>query len=95
MPVLRHDHDVNEGDPRLAARHIVDRVADRRKNKLPPFHWFRNILKRPTWYVEVVENMEQQNPLLKLLDAPTFFELYRIHLQNEQPSGRLHPSRKD
>ena len=84
MPVLRHDHDVNEGDPQRAAQHIVDRVADRRKNDLPPFHWFRNILKSPTWYVEVVKQMQQRNPKLELLDAPTFFELYRIHLQNTQ-----------
>ncbi|MEO2045974.1 MAG: hypothetical protein ABGX16_05310 [Pirellulales bacterium] len=89
MPVLRHDHDVNEGDPRQATRHIVERVAERRKNELPPFHWFRNILKSPTWYVEVAEQMQEQNPQLELLDAPTFFELYRIYLQNEQQFNRL------
>src|SRR5210317_138384 len=48
MPVLRHDHDVNEGNPRQAARHIVNRVAQRRRDGHPPFHWFRNILKTPT-----------------------------------------------
>jgi hypothetical protein len=82
MPVLRHDHDVNEHRPLQAAQHVVGRVAERRKAGLPPFHWFRNILKRPTWYVEVVDHMHELNPQLELLDAPTFFELYRIYLQN-------------
>jgi hypothetical protein len=81
MPILRHDHDVNEGDPTEAARHVVRRIADRRREGHPPFHWFRNILKSPTWYVQVVEQMKQLDPKVELLDAPTFFELYRIHLQ--------------
>lgn len=84
MPILRHDHDVNEGNPSDAARHVVDRIAQRRKHGLPPFHWFRNILKSPTWYVRVVERMEELNPKAELLDAPTFFELYRIYLQEEE-----------
>ena len=86
MPVLRHDHDVNEANPRQAARHIVNRIAERRKNGHPPFHWFRNILKTPTWYVEVVNQMQEQNPKLELLDAPTFFELLRIHLRQPDPA---------
>ncbi len=84
MPILRHDHDVNEGNPSDAARHVVNRIAQRRKERHPPFHWFRSILKSPTWYVRVVEGMEGLNPKVELLDAPTFFELYRIHLQGEE-----------
>jgi len=83
MPVLRFDHDVNEGDPAAAARHVMDRVTQRRREGLPPFHWFRNILKRPSWYVEVVDEIEKLDPDVELLDAPTFFELYRIYLQNQ------------
>jgi hypothetical protein len=86
MPILRHDHDVNESNPVDAARHVVERIAQRRQEGLQPFHWFRNILKSPTWYVRVVEQMEQLNPKVELLDAPTFFELYRIHLQANEPS---------
>lgn len=84
MPILRHDHDVNEGDPGDAARHVVDRIARRRREGLPPFHWFRNILKSPTWYVEVVDRMKELDPKVELLDAPTFFELYRIHLEEHE-----------
>ena len=83
MPILRHDHDVNEGNPHDAARHVVDRIAQRRRESYSPFHWFRNILKSPTWYAETVDRMHELNPNVELLDGPTFFELYRIHLQNE------------
>lgn len=84
MPILRHDHDINEGNPADAARHVVHRIAQRRQEGHPPFHWFRNILKSPTWYVRVVEQMKEMNPKVELLDAPTFFELYRIHLQADE-----------
>jgi GxGYxYP putative glycoside hydrolase C-terminal domain/GxGYxYP_N second domain/GxGYxYP_N 1st domain len=88
MPVLRFDHDINEGNPADAARHVVERVARRRAEGLAPFHWFRNILKTPTWYVKTHETIKQMNPKIELLDAPTFFELYRIHLENREPSTR-------
>ena len=61
----------------------MDRVTQRKREGLPPFHWFRNILKRPSWYVDVVEEIEKLDPNVELLDAPTFFELYRIYLQNQ------------
>ncbi|MCD6174415.1 MAG: hypothetical protein J7K65_01435 [Planctomycetes bacterium] len=78
LPVLRSDWDINDKDPIEAAKKVVKRV-----NKHPiPFHWFRNILQTPSWYVEVNENIKKINPQIKLLDAPTFFELYRIYLKN-------------
>jgi hypothetical protein len=52
----------------------------------PPFHWFRNILKTPTWYVKTYDQIKEMNPKIELLDAPTFFELYRIYLQNQRAS---------
>lgn len=87
MPVLRADADVNETNPNEAAKHILGRVKDRPI----PFHWFRNILKSPTWYVQVVEELNQQDPSVELLDAPTFFELYRIWLKNnpEAAQGKI------
>lgn len=77
MPVLRADYDINDPDPRKAAAMIAERVAKRPV----PFHWFRNILKTPSWYVKVMEEVHQANPDIELLDAPTFFELYRIYLE--------------
>ncbi len=83
MPVLRHDHDINEGDPKVVDQHVVTRIADCRKEGMPPFHWFRNILKSPAWYVQTYDHVQKLNPNIELLDAPTFFELYRIYLQNQ------------
>jgi len=76
MPVLRSDDDVTEDNPNDAAKHVLSRVKDRSI----PFHWFRNILKTPTWYMNVVGEITRLYPTIELLDAPTFFELYRIWL---------------
>lgn len=77
MPVLRADHDINQGNPADAAEMVLRRVEDRALR----FHWFRNILKSPNWYVRVIEEIEARAPHIELLDAPTFFELLRIHLR--------------
>lgn len=85
MPILRSDHDVNESDPKAAARHLVDRIHARPL----PFHWFRNILKSPGWYVEVMKEVKRLDPSIELLDAPAFFELYRRWLrENPDHAGR-------
>ncbi|MBK5194886.1 MAG: hypothetical protein JJE08_02470 [Proteiniphilum sp.] len=86
MPVLRSDEDIQQ-NPKEAAQRIVQRVSDRPI----PFHWFRNILKTPDWYVEVTDELEKINPDIELLDAPTFFELYRIWLQQnpDAANGRI------
>ncbi len=81
MPVLRSDADVNE-DPAQAAKIIVDRVHKRGI----PFHWFRNILKSPTWYVQVMNEVKKLDPNIELLTAPDFFELYRTYLK-ENPNA--------
>ncbi|WP_217452248.1 hypothetical protein [Mucilaginibacter humi] len=67
MPVMRSDADVNE-DPVTAARIIYDRIQ---KRKIP-FHWFRNILKSPSWYVQVVAELKKLDPKIELLTAPDF-----------------------
>lgn len=74
MPILRSDDNVVEDDPKMAAEHVLERV----KVRPIPFHWFRNILKTPTWYMNVTEEIKNTNPDVELLDVPTFFELYRI-----------------
>ena len=76
MPVLRSDL-INNNDPAEAAKIIVNRV----KERPVPFHWFRNILKTPSWYAEVVNQIKKLDPTIELLDAPTFFELYRLWLK--------------
>ena len=78
MPVIRADLDINDDDPKVAAGRIVKRVKER---SALPFHWFRNILKQPTWYCEVMDEVKTQDENIVLLDAPAFFELLRIYLK--------------
>ena len=78
MPVLKSVWDVNSYDTKIAAATILDQVE---KRPTIPFHWFRTILKSPTWHLKVASELEAQNSNLELLDAPTFFELYRIYLE--------------
>jgi hypothetical protein len=80
MPVLRSDYDLVSNNPKEAANVALQRIR-LRENEIR-FHWFRHILKSPTWQVEVIEEMQRLDPKIELLDAPTFFELLRIDLQN-------------
>ncbi len=77
MPVLRADSDINHSDPKQAANQIFNRIQERQI----PFHWFRNILKSPEWYVQVVEELKRLDPDIVLVDAPVFFETYRFFLK--------------
>lgn len=82
MPVLRSDEDIQQ-EPKEAALRIAQRVEERPI----PFHWFRNILKTPGWYLETMKELKKVNPNIELLDAPTFFELYRIWLKQNQDAA--------
>ena len=86
MPVLRADEDINQ-DPKAAAERLVMRVH----NRPVPFHWFRNILKTPTWYVQLMDEVKKLDPDIELLPAPVFFELYRIYLEQtpEAAQGKI------
>jgi hypothetical protein len=81
MPVLRFGPDVNDGNPTTAARKIAAYAARHRAEGGPPFLWVRNILKRPSWYVQVVAALRASHPEIELVDGPTVFELYKRHLQ--------------
>ncbi|MEI7422297.1 MAG: GxGYxYP domain-containing protein [Prolixibacteraceae bacterium] len=81
MPVLRSDQDIQQ-NPKEASIRIEERINARKI----PFHWFRSILKTPSWYVELMGEIQNINPKIELLDAPTFFELYRIWLR-ENPDA--------
>jgi hypothetical protein len=82
MPMLRSVYDLVSNDPKVAAG-VVMRHVRHRENETR-FHWFRHILKTPTWQVGVVEELKQLDPKVELLDAPTFIELLRIDLKNRQ-----------
>lgn len=76
MPVLRSDYDIVDNDPIKATDVILDRIAARPIK----FHWFRAILKSPSWYTAINEELQKRNANVEILDAPTFFELYRLYL---------------
>lgn len=76
MPVIRADYDLGD-DAAKAAGTIYERTKVRKL----PFSWFRAILKSPDWYIKAYEGARAHNPKIELLDAPTFFELYRVYLE--------------
>lgn len=87
MPILKSDEDVNQENPKEAAKIILNRI----ENRPLRFHWFRNILKTPTWYVAVVDEVSKLNPNAVLLDGPTFFSLYKKYLleNRDAANGKL------
>jgi hypothetical protein len=83
MPVLRADYDLGDAADK-AANIILERV----KVRQVPFHWFRAILKSPDWYIQVYDRVRASNPKVELLDAPTFFELYRVYLETTPAAAK-------
>lgn len=84
MPVIRADVDLVDQDYRKAADVIMQRV-----DKRPvPFHWFRAILKSPSWYKGINDELKRRQTNIELLDAPTFFELYRIYLKQHPDAAK-------
>ena len=49
-----------------------------------PFYWIRTILKSPTWHKGVKEYIEAKSPNYVVLDAPSYFELLRCYLEQNQ-----------
>ncbi len=86
MPVMKADFDLPD-DPVKAGAIIAERV----KVRALPFHWFRAVIKTPDWYAKVYEQARTLHPQLELLDAPTFFELYRRYLEQtpDAAAGRI------
>lgn len=82
MPVLRAGDDLVQ-TPEKNAEFIVWDMMSRNPT---PFAWYRDILKSPTWHKEVMAKINELEPRIELLDAPTFFELYRRWLK-ENPDA--------
>ena len=75
MPVLKSDENIQK-DPVVAARRLVERIKTRKIH----FQWFRYIIKTPTWYIELMNEIMKLDPNIELLDMPSFFKLYRLWL---------------
>ena len=87
MPVLRAGMIVLVGTPEEVVAALLKAV----EASPIPFFWARTMLQSPGWYRRVHEMTAAANPKVELLDAPTFFELYRIYLQTnpDAAEGRL------
>ena len=81
MPVISAGLDIQDNDPIVAAQKAIENIHFRTKQGLPPFHWYRNILKTPTWYLQVYQEIKRLDPNIELLDAPAFFESLRMYLK--------------
>jgi hypothetical protein len=84
MPVLRAGPDITESDPKHAAERIAQHIASRPQPG-PPFHWFRTILKSPSWHAKVAAELSRLDPSVEVVSAPVFFELLRRHLADPRP----------
>lgn len=84
MPVMQRDFDIVDWDYAKAADVITSRIEDRPI----PFHWFRAILKTPEWYKGVMDELHDRGKKYELIDAPTFFELYRIYLEQNPDAAQ-------
>ena len=49
-----------------------------------PFYWFRAIIKTPTWYAGVRDELEILSPETVWMSAPEYFELLRCWLEERQ-----------
>jgi len=72
---------VKRNDPKLYVFLAEKRSEFEREG---PFLWMRNIAKTPTWHVQVMEEVTKQDPNIVLLDAPSFFELLRLYIQEKE-----------
>ncbi|MBK9121172.1 MAG: hypothetical protein IPM18_16445 [Phycisphaerales bacterium] len=80
MPVLRFGPDITDAKPDAAAASIARHVADRRRRGLR-FHWMRCILRSPSWYAAVVDELRRQDPRIEVVAAPTFFARLKATLR--------------
>lgn len=79
MPVLARGPDLDAEDPAEAARALVASVAGRRAADLR-FHWYRSILKSPSWHAELVREATRLDSRLRFVGAPAFFARLRDSL---------------
>lgn len=80
MPVLRSDWDLVSDNPSEAATVLLDRVHDRSL----PFHWFRTILKSPTWHCHLKAEVERRDSTIVFLPAPDFFALLKLYAEERE-----------
>lgn len=81
MPVLRSEGSASADKSIDAANIIVNATLN---HKEFPFYWFRVVLKSPSWYKAVKEEVEKTSTNVVWLDGPSYFELLRCFLEEQQ-----------
>jgi len=79
MPFIRMSWDL-DGSPADAARTIHRFYADGSTQ----FRIFRAILKSPTWYKEVADDLKKIDPQVEVVDACSFFALLKKYLKSDR-----------
>jgi len=80
MPVLKAVASLTNA--KLTLDQAAQLIAKSVKSRQPfHFHWYRAINMSPSWYVELMDKVHTLNPNIELLDAPAYFELLRIWLE--------------
>ena len=65
-------------------RYDLDELIHKGLLFLFPFYWFRVVLKSPSWYKAVKEEVEKTSTNVVWLDGPSYFELLRCYLEEQQ-----------
>jgi hypothetical protein len=72
MPVLKRGPDIGGDDPAKAADEMLTEIKARRERGLR-FHWFRSILKSPSWHAAAVETLRAEDPRITIINANELF----------------------
>lgn len=80
MPIFRGG--ASAGTERSADAADVIRNAVKSHTECP-FYWFRAVLKTPSWYVNVYDDLAKNNPEIVWTSGPEFFELMRCYLEEQ------------
>ena len=67
-----------------AADQILADLAKRRRDGLR-FHWYRSVLKSPSWYTRLADELRVRDPRIRIVGAPEFFSELRRSLR--EPGG--------
>lgn len=73
MPFIRMNLDL-DGKPEDVAKTIASRFDGEK----PQFFIFRDILKTPSWHVDVRDHLRKIDPSIKIVDPYTFFALLKM-----------------
>lgn len=82
-PVLRAGPDLIDDCPAEAAERVLQDVSIRREHGLR-HHWYRSILRTPTWHLELVSELRRKDARIAIVSASQFFGRLKGDLARER-----------